>query len=172
MYCQMSLCQYGNGFILMHSKLGRGHGNMPYTINSWDIVVENNMILNIIRADSRFAPSQWDKALLYNDVSHWLGANLESAQIVLKMKKKLKLCSDHKLAKTCYGVSFSEFFGEKIQWHIKSMYTVFFAGNHQGNTRVSKEFISASLHNSVFLINLWRDVSSSLLQLNMIYEGQ
>ena len=31
------------------------------------------------RADSRFAPSQWETALLYNDVSHWLGANLESA---------------------------------------------------------------------------------------------
>ena len=31
------------------------------------------------RADSRFAPSQWETALLCNDVSHWLGANLESA---------------------------------------------------------------------------------------------
>ena len=30
-------------------------------------------------ADSRFAPSQWETALLCNDVSHWLGANLESA---------------------------------------------------------------------------------------------
>ena len=32
-----------------------------------------------IRADSRFAPSQWETALLCNDVSHWLGARLESA---------------------------------------------------------------------------------------------
>ena len=32
------------------------------------------------RADSRFAPSQWEMALLCNDVSHWLGTNLESAQ--------------------------------------------------------------------------------------------
>ena len=31
------------------------------------------------RADSRFAPSQWEMALLCNNVSHWLGANLESA---------------------------------------------------------------------------------------------
>ena len=31
------------------------------------------------RADSRFAPSQWETALLCNDVSHWLGTNLESA---------------------------------------------------------------------------------------------
>ena len=31
------------------------------------------------RTDSRFAPSQWETALLCNDVSHWLGANLASA---------------------------------------------------------------------------------------------
>ena len=36
---------------------------------------------NICRADSRFAPSQWETALLCNDVSHWLGASLESALI-------------------------------------------------------------------------------------------
>ena len=34
------------------------------------------------RVDSRFAPSQWETALLCNDVSHWLGANLESTQLV------------------------------------------------------------------------------------------
>ena len=31
-----------------------------------------------LRADSRFVPSQGETALLCNDVSHWLGANLES----------------------------------------------------------------------------------------------
>ena len=31
------------------------------------------------RVDSRFAPCQWETALLCNDVSHWLGTNLESA---------------------------------------------------------------------------------------------
>ena len=31
------------------------------------------------RADSRFAPSQWETALLCNDISYWLGASLESA---------------------------------------------------------------------------------------------
>ena len=31
------------------------------------------------RADSRFVPSQWETALLWNDVSHWLGASLASA---------------------------------------------------------------------------------------------
>ena len=33
----------------------------------------------IYRADSGFVPSQWETLLLCNDVSHWLGASLESA---------------------------------------------------------------------------------------------
>ena len=31
--------------------------------------------------DSRFVPSQWEMGLLCNNVSHWLGTNLESALI-------------------------------------------------------------------------------------------
>ena len=31
------------------------------------------------RSDSRFAPSQWETALLCNDVSYWLGASLKLA---------------------------------------------------------------------------------------------
>ena len=31
------------------------------------------------RADSSFAPSQWEMALLCNNISHWLGASLESS---------------------------------------------------------------------------------------------
>ena len=37
----------------------------------------------VLRADSRFACSQWETALLCNDVSHWLGASLESALVLL-----------------------------------------------------------------------------------------
>ena len=40
-------------------------------------------IWTLLRSDSRFASSQWEKALLCNDVSHWLGANLESSLITL-----------------------------------------------------------------------------------------
>ena len=32
------------------------------------------------RADSMFAPSQWETPLQSNAVSHWLGTNLESAR--------------------------------------------------------------------------------------------
>ena len=37
---------------------------------------------NMHRADSRFAPSQWETLLQSNRVSHWLGANLESVPIL------------------------------------------------------------------------------------------
>ena len=33
----------------------------------------------ILKADFRFAPSQWGTVLLCNDTSHWLGTSLESA---------------------------------------------------------------------------------------------
>ena len=33
----------------------------------------------VIRADYRLAPSQWETSLQSNAISHWLGANLESA---------------------------------------------------------------------------------------------
>ena len=39
------------------------------------------------RADSRFAPSQWEMVLLCNNVSHWLGASLESALYMIVWKK-------------------------------------------------------------------------------------
>ena len=38
-------------------------------------------IKDIFSTVSRFAASQWETALLCNDVSHWLAANLESALI-------------------------------------------------------------------------------------------
>ena len=34
---------------------------------------------NAYRADSRFVPSQWVTLLQSNTISHWMGANLESA---------------------------------------------------------------------------------------------
>ena len=41
--------------------------------------VDSLLPYTVYRADSRFAPSQWETALLCNDVSQWLGASLESA---------------------------------------------------------------------------------------------
>ena len=40
------------------------------------------------RDDSRLAPSQWETSLQSNAVSHWLGANLESAPT--KMQRSIK----------------------------------------------------------------------------------
>ena len=36
-------------------------------------------VCHIIRADSRFAPSQWETSLQSNTIPHWLGTGLESA---------------------------------------------------------------------------------------------
>ena len=65
------------------------HGNMEFPLPSIVIVIAivhchttHNLVTEhsvTHRADSRFAPSQWETVLFCNDVSHWLGASLESA---------------------------------------------------------------------------------------------
>ena len=37
----------------------------------------------LLRADFRLAPSQWETSLQSNAVSHWLGANLKSALLLI-----------------------------------------------------------------------------------------
>ena len=55
------------------------------------------------RADSRFASSQWHTALLCNDLSHWLGINLESALYCHWCCFLWKLLS----CKFCYTMNFN-----------------------------------------------------------------
>ena len=43
-----------------------------------------------IRADSRLATSQWETSLQSNAVSHWLGANLESALNIKQNQRKTR----------------------------------------------------------------------------------
>ena len=56
--------------------------------HSLPVMVSYGVLIDKIdsRADSRFVPSQWETALLCNDISHWLGANLESALDYDKLK--------------------------------------------------------------------------------------
>ena len=49
------------------------------SVEGTDIELWHSTTVVVCRADSRSAPSQWETALLCNDVSHWLVASLESA---------------------------------------------------------------------------------------------
>ena len=53
------------------------HEALSVMISGWKMLG----CIIIFTADSRFAPSQWETALLCNNVYHWLGANRESALI-------------------------------------------------------------------------------------------
>ena len=44
-------------------------------VSRWNIYI---LVWIANKADSRFASSQWEMALLCNNISHWLGASLES----------------------------------------------------------------------------------------------
>ena len=53
------------------------------------------------RADSRFVTSQWETALLCNDVSHWLGANL-ALWLVWKCPEAFSLHHDDDITWKCF----------------------------------------------------------------------
>ena len=65
----------GQWNIVMSDTLSTGHRSivMSYTV-CWVSRVDITL-----RADSRFVPSQWETALLCNDIFQWLGASQESA---------------------------------------------------------------------------------------------
>ena len=56
------------------------------------------------KADSRLGPSQWEKSLQSIDVSHWLGANLESALDIT--------CWPRRLACQCSPASHEHWLGK------------------------------------------------------------
>ena len=71
-----------SAYTLPYTSTGNGNGLVP---NRWQAITytpdEDPDAFNAIhahRADSRFAPSQWETSLQSNAVSHWLGTNLES----------------------------------------------------------------------------------------------
>ena len=66
------------GFINDNLPLG-GIMNMDQIVNESLSDYLNQRGPSMVRADSRLASSQWGPSLQSNAVSHWLGANLESA---------------------------------------------------------------------------------------------
>ena len=81
-------------------------------------------------ADSRFAPNQWETELLCNDVSHWLGANLQSAlfsDVLNKLQPtwnvRLWVLIYHPLIKcsimksTSYYLYEMFIYSQTLQWH-------------------------------------------------------
>ena len=70
---------------------------------------------HIFRVDSRFSPSQSERPLLCNSVSHWLGASLESALIFIVMifnrNKNADISLQENVFKLLYAGSLPSFLG-------------------------------------------------------------
>ena len=63
----------------MHNPQFNVSGKRP--IGPW----KSQNIATYVKADSRFAPRQWETAYLSNEVFHWLGAIIESTLYVLQL---------------------------------------------------------------------------------------
>ena len=59
----------------------------------WESNDRNSFSSVLIRAHSRFVPSQWETSLQSYAVSHWLGTNLESALLIIPPEQR-----------SCWGV--------------------------------------------------------------------
>ena len=78
----MIFCECDNEIWLYKSNIKPVNDAWHFCRHNTDKIIVWQWLINQVinpRADSRFAPSQWETALLCNDVSHWLGTNLESA---------------------------------------------------------------------------------------------
>ena len=68
------------------SGVDRWHAVTPHSSHC-HVTVTHRFWFHIPRADSSVAPSQWETALLCNDVSHWLSATLESGLYTTTMTR-------------------------------------------------------------------------------------
>ena len=97
--CIILYCEYKFGSVVtsqIHYSTETSHGGRIY----W--------------ADTSFAPCQWETALLCNDFSHWLGANLESISIC-----SFKKVNDEK--KSWYDNDLSPNLLSAWWWHKRKM---------------------------------------------------
>ena len=90
--------KYGTAASMHDSSHPRGRRLIPLT---WETPIlhsqvsfqqgafSTNVTKYSVRADSGFAPSQWETALLCNDVSHWLGANLDRISSAVCIHQRL-----------------------------------------------------------------------------------
>ena len=85
------ICRYVDGVITRIRFLRRCIFDKRHD-NRIAYCVRKRSTLGIIRSDSRLAPSQWETALLCNDVSHWLSASLEPALIIRIKVMHVSLC--------------------------------------------------------------------------------
>ena len=76
-------CLLNRLFKQMYFVHGHGHITGPLCGDPNPIRQSYSTLFTYIKADSRFAPNQWEILLQSNVVSHWLGANQESALYML-----------------------------------------------------------------------------------------
>ena len=111
--------------------------------------IESRCFCNRIRADSRFAPSQWETALLCNDVSHWLEVNIESDLGVL-----YGMCVDVRQLKRF--PNYWSFCEDKGQWYSSLVITLLFTWiNCRTNSQVEDDFRRHKVHVIIEVAKMW-----------------
>ena len=102
------------------------------------------------RGESRLAPSQWETSLQSNAVSHWLGANLDSA--LEKWKRPQACLSRSFLVWICPSRK------ENMTWKWFSHHCPYVIGSHipTGTRRNNDVIITSKRRGDIVLTSLWR----------------
>ena len=107
------------------------HCRWKWTANPWAPSSAPWRLPTRYRADSRFAPSQWETSLQSNAISHWLDTNLGSAQKVhLRTLKISRLNEIHVHIFLCMDIVFwvylwnSTWIIVPIHWEMWFLYKV------------------------------------------------
>ena len=119
------------------------------------------------RVDSRLAPSQWETVLLYNDVSHWLGASLQSAL-------SLYTCQNRSFAGGCGPIlaQFSHVYRARLIWIvIRNNISAHGVSNQDGwNTMGTKPFFSVERKSDLKLISFAKPGTRGICQIVSRYK--
>ena len=103
-----SVCHSVSLYTTMAASLWTLHSACAYVGHGIITCVAPRVVVErwSIRAYSRFAPSQWETALLCNDVFHWLGASLESALSIIQPQKRDNNHNNYVLFLSCYDMPY------------------------------------------------------------------
>ena len=94
-----------------------------------------------LQADSRLAPSQWEMLLQSNAVSHWLGANLESALHWTQHLDISNLIVQRNHADIFFCHEFSPCEPRRLQWYVDVLHDM----NEQCLLAMPSEYVPSNL---------------------------
>ena len=125
----------------------------------------------VIRADSKFAPSQWKTALFCNDVFHWLGTRLESALCYVTSLIKSAKPNNH--LEDCWLKQYTYFFSSypNFQISFKAMMGYQDVNSPRWCTKWNKKILNGPVPSSHYSDAIMSAMASQITGVPILYSS-